>query len=98
MKSKPIPPKEIYMRRPRGRIPADVKAWLEVNEHWTGWEIAVCNCGKWYGQMDPLAPYYTEMNWCKKCGYNSFLVPNKAQKNYGKDTKLTFKRSRINKA
>jgi hypothetical protein len=59
------------VRRPIGRVPADVKAWLEVNESWTGWEIAVCDCGKWYHTMDHLAPYHTEMNWCKKCGYQS---------------------------
>ena len=57
------------VRRPIGRVPSDVKAWLEVNESWTGWEIAVCGCGKWYHLMDHLAPYHTEMNWCKKCGY-----------------------------
>lgn len=85
MKSKPIPPKEIYMRRPPGRIPADVKAWLEVNEQWTGWEIAVCSCGKWYDNMDPLAPYYTEMNWCSKCGYES--PPNKPTTNNTDETK-----------
>jgi predicted amidophosphoribosyltransferase len=59
-------------RRPGGRMPNDVKAWLEVHESWTGWEIAVCcGCGKWYNYMDHLAPYHTEMNWCKKCGYKS---------------------------
>ena len=62
---------EQLVRRPIGRVPADVKAWLEVNESWTGWEIAVCDCGKWYHTMDYLAPYHTEMNWCKKCGYQS---------------------------
>jgi len=64
------------VRRPIGRVPADVKAWLEVNESWTGWEIAVCDCGKWYHTMDHLAPYHTEMNWCKKCGYQ--YPPNNA--------------------
>ena len=54
---------------PIGRIPADTKAWLEVNEKWTGSEIAICSCGKWYHKMDHLAPYHTEYNWCKKCGY-----------------------------
>ena len=57
------------VKRPAGRVPNKVKAWLEVNEKFTGWKIAVCKCGKWYHSMDGLAPYYTEMNWCKKCGY-----------------------------
>jgi hypothetical protein len=63
------------VRRPVGRVPADTKEWLEVNESWTGWEIAVCDCGKWYHTMDHLAPYHTEMNWCKKCGYERHAQP-----------------------
>ena len=59
------------IKRPKGRIPSDTKAWLEVNEEWTGWQIAVCDCGKWYHTMDYLAPYHTERNWCKQCGYES---------------------------
>ena len=65
------PPIKNSVRRPIGRVPVAVKAWLEVNQSWTGWEIAACECGKWYHAMDHLAPYYTEMNWCKKCGYQS---------------------------
>lgn len=56
-------------RKPSGRIPADTKAWLAVNEIDCGWEIAVCKCGRWYREMDHLAPYHTEMNWCQKCGH-----------------------------
>lgn len=59
------------VRRPVGRVPSDVKSWLEVHEPWTGWRIAVCRCGKWYSVMDHLAPYHTEMNWCKTCGFES---------------------------
>jgi hypothetical protein len=55
------------VRRPRGRIPSDTKAWLAVNELDFGWQIAVCKCGGWYHQMDHIAPYHTEMNWCPKC-------------------------------
>lgn len=57
------------VRRPRGRIPANTKAWLAVNEPHCGWQIAVCKCGGWYHRMDHLAPYHTEMNWCPKCKY-----------------------------
>jgi uncharacterized protein YlaI len=55
------------VRRPRGRIPADTKAWLAVNESDCGWQIAVCKCGGWFHRMDHLAPYHTEMNWCPTC-------------------------------
>lgn len=61
-------------KRPKGRVPNDVKAWLEANEKSCGWEIAVCTCGKWYHLMDHLAPYHTEMNFCKKCGYENQIL------------------------
>ena len=56
-----------FVRRPRGRIPADTKAWLAVNGE-NFWKLAVCKCGRWYHGMDHLAPYHTEKNWCPKCG------------------------------
>ena len=62
------------MKKPPGRIPIDTREWLAVNEPFTGWQIAVCNCGKWYNLMDYLAPYHTEKNWCNRCGYEGDLA------------------------
>lgn len=57
------------VRRPTGRIPRGTKMWLAVNEPDCGWKIAICKCGRWYNEMDHLAPYHTEMCWCKRCGH-----------------------------
>ena len=57
------------MKRPPGRIPKETRAWLGVNQGIVGIEVAICDCGRWYHKMDHLAPYHTEMNWCKSCGY-----------------------------
>lgn len=54
--------------KPRGRVSQDVKIWLEVNAD-CPWQMCVCKCGKWYTRMDHLAPYHTEKNWCKNCGF-----------------------------
>lgn len=61
------------VRRPRGKIPSCTKEWLAVNEPDCGWEIAVCKCGGWYHEMDRLAPYHTELNWCPTCGHRQNL-------------------------
>lgn len=55
---------------PKGRIPRETKAWLKVYPQY--WGLAVCRCGKWYHEMDRLAPHHTEMNFCKDCGYEGF--------------------------
>jgi len=53
--------------KPRGPVPLGIREWLELNPD--DWFLAVCECGKWYHSMDRFAPYHTETNWCKTCGF-----------------------------
>ena len=55
-------------KRPSGKIPNDTRDWVLVNEKECWWEVAVCDCGRWYESMDHLAPYHWEMCRCRKCG------------------------------
>ena len=57
------------MNRPKGRVPQDIQAWMDANDE-VPWEVCVCHkCGRWFAEIDHLAPYHTEWCWCSKCGY-----------------------------
>jgi len=60
------------LKKPKEEMPADTKAWFECNLELFGesiWKNCVCKCGRWYETIDYLAPYHTERNWCKNCGF-----------------------------
>lgn len=61
---KRVPEKRV-VKRPRGRIPKGTKAWVLL--HPAHWQTAVCECGRWFHEIDHLAPRHTEHNWCKRC-------------------------------
>lgn len=53
--------------------PRRIALWLELNGiEW--WRLMVCKkCGGWVTDFDTLAPYQTNENYCKKCGYQKDL-------------------------
>ena len=57
------------MNRPKGRVPKEIQAWMQANPE-VPWEVCVCDCGRWFDNMDHLAPYHTEHCWCRQCGYS----------------------------
>lgn len=55
------------VKRPIGRKPSHIEDWLAANGHDEWWALVCPKCGKWVAGIDKLAPYHTEMNWCKRC-------------------------------
>jgi len=56
-----------HIKKPRGRVPAHIAAFLEVNSE-VPWQMCVCECGRWFSRIDRLATYHWELCKCDTCG------------------------------
>lgn len=52
--------------KPVGRVPERIRQWLSVNSD-VPWVVCVCKCGRWFADMDKLAPYHMDNCCCRHC-------------------------------
>ena len=58
---------DLQMNIPRGPVPVEVKEFLKVNADIRP-ELLVCSKhGRWYVEIDHLAPYHWELCRCRVC-------------------------------
>lgn len=63
-------------KSPKGQMPKHILEFIEDESEFSGIDkstlakLLTCDkCGKWVDDIDHLAPYHLEMNWCNKCGF-----------------------------
>jgi hypothetical protein len=51
---------------PTDPMPENIVQWLAVNGEQFK-ILCVCECGRWFSEMDHYAPYHNEMSYCSHC-------------------------------